>query len=256
MKKFKRLLVVADTHCGVGTGLTAPEYYDPFYKDINRVGWEYYANKVNELNPDIVLCNGDLVDGPGRKDSADHITTDMGKQVKMAIRVLEEIKKVNPKVKFIFTRGSGYHVKTDTEHEDYIAAHFEEPIKDSVKFDINGLLIHARHVTGKGGTVYSSMTSFQRSSIVTMLNDVFENKESASLYIRSHIHELNVIRRSGFTGLTTPCMQFKGSTYGRNCTGFYDYGLSWVDIVNGTDYQVYYDLLKLTSGRKEEVIKL
>lgn len=185
-----------------------------------------------------------MIDGPGLKDSRQHIDTDTDVQCQIAIECL---KYVNAK-KYIFLRGTPYHVTTDRECEDAIADYFNAEIHDERKIDVNGCIIHCRHTTGKGGTAYGSMTSLQRQAVVQLLNDVTTCGVKADIFIRSHIHEYDLADRSLFTAFSTPALQFKGTAYGRKCTGFYDYGFIYLDIRSKKDYDFHKVLLTETGG--------
>ena len=74
---MKRVLILSDTHCGSIFGLTPPDYHN-HYNEIQKVGWDFYEETISNLgNIDLCIVNGDAVDGPGKKDTRQHITTDM-----------------------------------------------------------------------------------------------------------------------------------------------------------------------------------
>lgn len=199
---------------------------------------------------------GDLVDGNGKKDTLQHNTTNISEQQKIAIECLEII----PTKKFVFFRGTPYHTTdSNMESEDAIAEYFNSSIYDSKKIDVEGCILHCRHTTGKGGTPYGSITSLQRSSVVQILNDIESGGVKADIFIRSHIHEYCYLERELYSAITTPALQFAGSTYGRKITGTYSYGITWIDVKNKADYSVNKILLsenKHGSKVREEVIKI
>ena len=252
--KSKRVLIISDPHCGHELGLTPPSRQSPAFKEAQSAGWNFFTDTISKLGQiDLCICNGDLVDGPGVFGSREQITADTDTQIKIAIECLEAVKAK----KYIFTRGTPVHVTSDREIEDSIARHFKAEIRDEIKVDVNGCVFHCRHTTGKGGTAYGSTTSLQRSAVVQTLNDAIDQKIKADIFIRSHIHEYNYLQRSIFTVATTPCLQFKGSSYGRKCTGFYDYGLMWFDIAPDGHFTQDHRILELTEKqRKEDVIKV
>lgn len=240
-------------HCGHLLGLTHPDYFNHF-REIQQAGWNFFVKNIKAIGHiDLCILNGDIVDGEGKKDSRQHLTTDTGVQQDIAIKCLEQVKAD----KFLFLRGTPYHVTNDTELEDDIADHFKAEIHDSRKIEVNGCVIHARHTTGKGGTAYGSVTSLQRSAVVQMINDIAESNVNADIYIRSHIHEYNIIKRSSiFTGITTPCLQFKGTSYGRNCTGFYDWGFIWLNIRGKKDFDIHEALYTGGDHKKESITRI
>lgn len=251
--KSKKVLVLSDLHCGNILGLTPPSYYNEF-SGIQEIGWKFFVDGMKKLGKvDLCVVNGDAVDGPGKKDSLCHITTNVATQRKMAIECLRQVKTD----KFIFVRGTGFHVTTDHEIEDDIAYHFRAEIYDERKIDVNGCVLHCRHTTGKGGTAYGSVTSLQRSAVVKLMDDVATCSTQADIYIRSHIHEAMSIERSVFTALSTPSFKFKGESFGRKCTGFLDYGFVWIEIRGKKDFDIHFNTMK-TGGEhtQEEITKI
>jgi predicted phosphodiesterase len=249
------MLVISDLHCGHNLGLTPASWQRKQHKisELQALGYDWFLSKLKPLGKiDILLVNGDAIDGPGRKDSAEHLTTDIEEQQNISIEI---IKTINAK-KTIMTRGTGYHVKTDCELENRIAEVTESQIENELKFSVNDVIFHARHTTGKGGTAYGSITSGQRSAIVTMLNDIEADNVKADIFIRSHIHEYSAVDRDLYKLFITPCLQFKGTTYGRGCTGFYSYGFLYFEIKDRDNIFWKREKLLLTNGRKESIIKL
>lgn len=250
----KKVLVLSDLHCGHMLGLTPPDYHNHF-REIQKVGWDFFTKSIKSIgNIDLCIVNGDAVDGPGHKGSTQHITTDMSTQQEIAIECLKFVEAK----KYVFLRGTAFHVQNDMEYEDGIADYFNAEIHDERKIDVNGCIIHCRHTTGKGGTAYGSITSLQRSAVVHTLNDITAENIKADIFIRSHIHEYNCVQRDMFTAITTPALQFKGTSYGRKCTGFYDYGIVYLDIVDKNNYSFDKILLKETGGdyKKETITKI
>lgn len=254
MPEQKRVLVLSDMHCGHNLGLTHPDYFNHM-KDVQKVGWDFFTKNIKKLGKiDLCIVNGDACEGPGKKDNLQHNTTDVSEQQDIAIACIEQVK-AN---KYVFLRGTPYHVTTDHEIEDKIAAKFGAGIYDSRKIDVNGCVLHCRHTMGKSGTAYGSITSLQRSAIVQLLNDVESCSVKADVYIRSHIHEYELIDRDLFSAVTTPALQFKGTSYGRKCTGFYSYGFIWMDIRSKKDFDIHKEILPLTGGdhKIEEITKI
>jgi hypothetical protein len=250
----KRVLVLSDLHCGHMLGLTPPHYHNHF-REIQEVGWKFFTEGIRSLgNIDLCIVNGDAVDGPGSKESLQHLTTDVSTQQDIAIECLKFVEAK----KYVFLRGTPFHVTSDFEIEDGIADYFNAEIHDERKIDVNGCIIHCRHTTGKGGTAYGSATSLQRSAVVQTLNDTISENIKANILIRSHIHEYGTVDRSLFTAITTPALQFKGTSYGRKCTGFYDYGFVYLDIESKNKFSFDKILLTETGGdfKKETITKI
>jgi len=252
-KEFKRVLVLSDLHCGCLKGLTPPDYWNS-HREAQKILWDFYAKTIKSLGKiDLCLCNGDLVQGPSKKNPRQNLTTDMEDQINMATECLELTKAK----KFVFTRGTCYHVETDIENEDRIASRFKSSIADTQKIDVNGCIIQAKHTTGKSGTAYGSATPLQSSSVVQLINDSTNGNARADIYVRSHIHEMIVIERNLYTAVSTPCLQMKGLAYGRKYSGFYDVGIMWIDIVDKNNFSINKSLLNENKTiEKERIIKV
>lgn len=68
MKKTKRGIILSDTHCGAFNGLTPPDHQKPKFKDLSMPMWERYIQIVKKIGDvDILISNGDMVDGEGKK---------------------------------------------------------------------------------------------------------------------------------------------------------------------------------------------
>ena len=254
MANSKRVLVLSDLHCGNTFGLTPPKYYN-HNKEIQEVGWKFYQENIKALGKiDLLILNGDLIDGPGKRDSRQHLTTDIREQIDIAIECL----KIVPAKQKVFIRGTCYHVMTDRENEDDIARHFDSEIYDSKKIDVNGCILHCKHTTGKGGSVYGSTTPLQSGAAVQMLTDIAYDNIAADIFIRSHIHELIIVKRTPFSLIANPGLQFKGMAYGRKFSSFYDFGFTWLDIRSKKDYDINYKILEGLNGnyKKESVLKI
>jgi hypothetical protein len=70
-------------------GLTPPDYIPIEAHKWLSPFWDFYETKCAEIGQvDALVLNGDMVDGPGKRDNKLHITTNMRKQTKMAADVL------------------------------------------------------------------------------------------------------------------------------------------------------------------------
>src|SRR5271157_652517 len=95
-KKKIRMLVISDLHCGHLAGLTPPDQWihgTSFYEQQKKT-WNFYINTIKELQPiDILICNGDAIDGKGTKSGGTElITSDRNLQSQMAIECLKQVK--------------------------------------------------------------------------------------------------------------------------------------------------------------------
>ena len=97
---MRRVLVVSDLHVGHHLGLWHPSLKDPWGEERNlNAGQKYlyecwkelhhYAKKVGV---DVLVVNGDLIDGEGRlSKGTEQATTIIASQQKGAVKILEPL---------------------------------------------------------------------------------------------------------------------------------------------------------------------
>ena len=208
-----RLLVISDMHCGNVSGLTPPEYWRADLQETQKPFWDFYTGAIDQIGPvDAVVCNGDAIDGPGRKGTTHHLTTDVGTQAEMAARVIEYPK---TKRKFI-VRGTGFHVDGDTAYEDYVAAQFGIDAQDELRLEAHGRKLHFRHVVGRSDTPYGQYTQAAKEMVNETLQAEFEDYQGADILGRAHVHYcVKISIADGATGrmreaFTNPCLELRG----------------------------------------------
>ena len=100
MAREKLVIALADLHCGHVGGITPPSWWfeeetdDPKraqWAKIQRDLWNAYAGLVSSFrSPDVLLVNGDLIDGRGeRTGGTELVTTDLEAQCRMAAYAIE-----------------------------------------------------------------------------------------------------------------------------------------------------------------------
>ena len=128
-KSFKRVVAIADLHCGHRSGLTPPAWQwarDTGYRATDKFGilqhemWQWYVSALTPLRPiDLLIVVGDAVDGKGsRSGGTELITSDRNVQVDMAAKCI----KLARADRYAMVRGTGYHVGQDDDWEDQIKA--------------------------------------------------------------------------------------------------------------------------------------
>jgi hypothetical protein len=199
---------------------------------VQREMWKWYAKTLAELQPiDILIGNGDLIEGCGSKSGGTElITRDRNEQVKMAVRLIQEAKAE----KNCLLRGSNGHAGAEEDWEDHVASELGCDIGDHRFFDINGLVFDVKHNTN-GGSVPSSKG--QGILMDAMWNLVWSEKEAgqpkANVFVRSHLHFyhdcVGVI--PGSRCFITPALQAAGTKFGeRYCRRVVDVGMISFDI--------------------------
>lgn len=228
------ILAEGDYHCGNLLGLVPPSEQGGKLGKSQKILWDWRQKEIDSIGPvDIHMVNGDLTDGPGKKDSIGLATTDTEEQAEWAI---EAVSLVNSKQKY-FTYGSPYHVNTSYNIEAGIAGHFKCPIADTARFQVNGKRFKFRHVAGRSDTPYGQGTQILKEIARDILQSSIDDHESAHIQGRSHVHYWSRADIRGRTAFTMPCLELpldtKGSIYPRTLrTMYYDVGLVLIEVLD------------------------
>lgn len=241
MNRF-RVAHISELHCGSVTGLTPPEEQTARNKAWLGPLWKMYVAASEQIGTvDALVLNGDLIDGPGRKDSVKHLTTDIVTQVDWATQAASVIK---AKQRFV-VRGTGYHTDHNGALEDIVAQSLNCDVFDELRLEIHGFLFHVRHHVGRSDTPYGQYTQNMKEAINEVLQAELEDYESADLLARGHVHyctgawRWNTLRGQRQEVFTNPAMQLRGpenSSYVRKLrTWMYHVGFTVVDFYKDED---------------------
>lgn len=239
-RKPKRVVVVSDFHCGHEVGLTPPAWNPDFKADhsanYRARMWENYETAVNALKPiDVLVANGDLIDGRGeRSGSVELITVDRRSQAAMAAACI----KVAEAPKVIITRGTDYHVGHEESWEDLVADFTGAEIGDIRNVDVNGLMFNFRHHIGGSQTPIGRTTPLAREAVWNALWNVRQGFPLSDVIVRSHVHYHSYAGGPGWLSLTTPGLQGYGTRYGeRRLSGMIEFGFVYFDVAGKDEYE-------------------
>jgi len=243
----KRLVVISDLHCGSVVGLTPPDWQQKFVKNdrikrnkyatLQSQCWDFYDATIQSLKPiDILVVNGDMIDGKSEKDGGlGLIESDRQGQAEMAS---ESIMRASAK-NIILTYGTSYHVSSDGED-------FENLVKEYVKADsigahawcsVNGLMFDFKHHLGSSSVPYGRFTAISRDYNWNVLWSEREEQPKSKILCRSHVHYFGYAGNKDFLGITTPALQSLGTRFGsRRCSGTVDFGLIVFDVYPDGSY--------------------
>ena len=147
-------------------GLTPPEWQREDCKQWAGPHWNFFKEALEMMgHVDSLIYNGDAIDGPGKKDTQYHITTDVGTQIKMA----EVIARCFDADRIHVVKGTGFHTDGNTAYEDWLGAALGVDAQDELRLDVYGRKIHARHVVGRSDIPYGQQTQMQRHQQSTRL---------------------------------------------------------------------------------------
>ncbi len=236
---MKRIAVVSDLHCGSIYGLLPPRFqiYDESIKEQNSGQrylfecWQDYCDRARTFEPHAVIVNGDVVDGPQRKNQGSELSLiSPDDQVRAAIDTLGLLRRKCPKAKFFFTQGTPYHVGEWNGHEEAIAAAIGAEEYKSVGtgrlcreilwLELGGVIVEAAHHISVAQGFYR-LTPLDREMQWSALSakDSTKGVPKADLLIRSHVHHFSYGEHASKQGLTTPCWQLQTRYMRKNSVG-------------------------------------
>jgi len=242
----RRVLVIADTHCGHRAGLTPPDWQFEYHKasktqrnkfaGLQKEMWDWYAAAVNSLRPvDILIVNGDSIDGKGSlSGGSEQVEMDRIEQVEMATAAIQfvEANRVH------MTHGTGYHVGRDEDWESLVANSVGAKIGSHEWLDINGCIFDIKHHVGRSEIPHGRYTALGREALWNELWASQKEQPRSDILIRSHVHYHVCAMDTKRLAMTTPALQGYGTKFGaRYCSGRVDVGLVYFDIDPKGDYR-------------------
>lgn len=227
---MKRGLVVSDLHCGSIYGLLPPRFetFEGVDKKLN-VGQQYlwdcwidFCQRAKEFKPDFVIANGDLVDGPQKKNQGAELSLIApSDQTKAAIETLRVLRKATGSLcKWYFTQGTPYHVSNWGEAEEEIAHQLTAEKYPSVGtgrycrevlwLRSEGVILEAAHHVS-GTTGFYRLTGIDREMQWSAMagKDDLRGVPRSDLLIRSHLHHFVSGEHASKQGIVTPCWQLQ-----------------------------------------------
>ena len=124
-----KVLVISDLHCGNLSGLTPPgldakpgrgliEQLKAY--DFRKWHWNQYQKAVTGIGKiDIVIVNGDMIDGPGEASGGtEELTVNRQYQIAMAV---ESLRAIPGSPSFFMTYGTSYHTGREEDWERDVA---------------------------------------------------------------------------------------------------------------------------------------
>lgn len=242
---------MGDLHCGHAIGLTPKNWqYHPKLKKQQAKLWSFYKKIAEETHYDVLIVNGDAVDGTGgRSGGVELIAPDMADQAQMAV---DCIKLVNAD-KIVMTYGTPYHVASSdgTDWEAEIASAVGAEIHSHLLAKISGVQFSIKHKPAGGSQIpHGRHTGVARDRLWDTFWADYEDREKCDVFIRSHVHYFNYCGGPEWLAMTMPALQGAGSKFGaRQCSGIVDFGAVTFDISRG-DYSWRPHLLKVQQKRK------
>lgn len=163
-------------------------------------------------NPDILVCNGDAIEGQARKESGVGCwSTDLDDQLECAALLLKEY---NAKRTYLID-GTGYHVDAggkSLEHHLGLALDaekiggYKKRSADELFLRVGEVTFHFSHHISVGTGWYKT-TPLARELVFALLNE--SDKHRVDVIVRSHVHYFCGVEFTRQRGYILPCWQMQ-----------------------------------------------
>lgn len=240
-RNFKRVVILADLHCGHRVGLTPPAWHSQIpgkrYHQIQVECWDNFTKEIKRLMPiDICIVNGDAIDGKGtRSGGQELLTPDRMKQVDIATECVSFLKAD----KHVFVKGTPYHVGENEDWENDLARNYNEKAEDHAFLKINGVNFDVKHFVGSSSIPHGRFTGVARARLWNIIwHNEGEQQPDADVLIRSHVHySVFAGEANNWLAMTTPALQAAATKYGaRLCEGIVHWGFVYFDVYDDGRY--------------------
>lgn len=231
-----RISVISDLHCGHRAGLTPPRWWESReskHGKIQRECWNWYKCEIEKSKPDILVVNGDAIDGKGqRSGGVEEITTDRNEQVEMAEAAIV----ASGAKTVIVVAGTAYHTGDEEDFEDNLAKAVGAKSFSGQEFvECGGVVFNFKHHVGSSSIPHGRHTAVSKERVWNLLWSERGRQPRANVIVRSHAHYFDYCGGSNWFALTTPALQAAATKYGRRCSGTVDFGFVQFDC-NGGKY--------------------
>lgn len=259
--RTNKILILSDLHCGHRYGLAHPS------QCINKIqlnAWKFFEQGIKKYGPfDTIFCNGDLIDGRGKKNAGvELITTNLEEQADMAINIIKQIQQLNhhKKIKNIyFTRGTPYHTGEAEDWENLVAREFRNGNKvnigETLLIDVNGVVFDLKHKVASGSLPHTRSSSPSRDIVFAILKEGLEGRAKADVFIRSHVHYYNFVECMQRIAVTTPALQINSSYGERQCNGIVNFGFLVCEVQENKQLKWTKHISQIPF-KKEQIIKI
>lgn len=211
----KVVLHINDLHCGSEEGIM-PEIANSNLEDearSNRVeanpiqAWmlKHWYDMCDMEKYDVVIADGDLVEGPNRKESGIGNWTNNLKTQSITAADLISMTEAR---KYYVTQGSPYHTGLNGSSDQDTAIELGAVFDEDLFLKIDKVRIYARHVTGYSDIPHGRSTALNRD----MMNAELQKKMyggSIDVHLRGHTHYTHEVTWEGKKGIIGPCWKYR-----------------------------------------------
>lgn len=263
-RKFARVFIGADLHCGHKIGLCHPDFNPVYRKNedsqeyrLSRhraIMWKTLKKELDALKPfDVAIINGDAIDGKGDKSGGTELlTTDRSEQADNAAACIEEVGAEEVYMSF----GTSYHTGVDEDWEKEVAQKVNAvKIGGHDWVDVNGVIFDYRHFISSSSIPHGRYTALAKEKLWAGLWAEHGEYPDGEIIVRSHVHYYALCRGFGWRAMITPALQSAGSRHGiRVMSGTVDWGFLAFDVYGKGEYEMYERIVKFRTA-KQHVMK-
>jgi hypothetical protein len=223
--------IIADLHVGSIAGLCPPENFASakHAKKIRAAQEEAYTHyekfAKDNRGIDILLINGDCIEGKGRKSGGNELwTADLLEQAEVAAELIAMFKPGKIRMSY----GTNYHVAADSGEriEKVIADMAQGTIHNRKFMNIGGCVVDMRHFVESSSIPHSRMTAIARQAMWNAMLHERGKFPKVDVICRSHVHYHVYGGDVRYLGFTTPCLQLPFTQFGGcKCSGDIDWGI-------------------------------
>jgi len=230
----KRILLLGDLHCGAKGGLTPQAWQIPPSRDdlcqhawhsLQAEAWDQYLAWLNECGPvDAAILGGDAIDGTSdRSGGTELLTADLAEQCAIAAECLRHVKAGT----WTHLYGTPYHTAAVGQDWDAVLARETgATIHDHCWLEVNSAIIDAKHKAG-GASAPAGGDAYLRGEILWSHEWALRHGwPMPTQIVRWHVHRARQVDHAR----TMPALCTWTKYGGRQCRGYVDYGLAWIDV--------------------------
>lgn len=222
MTKPITLVAVGDIHAGSNSAICVPDQQlcggGSFrYSAAQRALYEAWCGLAKEWSkPDILICNGDAIEGQARKESGVPCwSNDLDDQLRCAALLIKEFA---PKRSYVI-EGTGYHVDAGGKSLEHYVGQMIGAEKigsggmraaDELFLEIAGKIFHFSHHIACGTGWYRS-TPLARELLFALWNECnkLPKGKKVDVVLRSHVHVFAGVEFVRHRGYIIPCWQLQ-----------------------------------------------
>lgn len=259
---MKKVVVISDLHCGHRAGLTPPDYqWSGEWGEVQHELWYEYNDLISKIGQaDVLLINGDTIDGPGKRaGGTEAVRMSSLEQTDMAVECIRPW--LHDMTKIVASYGTPYHTSTSGEDfEKIVVDGIGGEIHSEPFIDIEGVIFGMKHFVSASSIPHGRGTALLRDMLWNIVWAAMNEQPKCDIVVRSHVHYTFETTQRGphgkpMQGIITPALQAARTKFGgRYMSGVVDWGLVEYDVEDGEyQWKIHWKELK---ANKSEVIKI